>query len=221
MKPTGVHIQQMAIAIPTQEMMVTGHETTRLRQITTDQIKSSIQDQKADSTTSTKVGEKYMYRKGNRYLFISILIFQTLCPADAADFKQCESVRLEKSDVDLYLIQEILKQGIRLIDYGNGEDVSIELIATNGTLTVTCIAGMMNAHSILLTIKKFQDINSEKAAQEAYLTQARMCIRTHQHFEDRLNDWIPKIKNQSIRDDIKKIKQNNLLTLNKLSPCME
>ena len=162
-----------------------------------------------------------MFLKGNRLVFISILIFQTLCSAVAADFKQCESVRLGANEVDSYLVDEILKQHIRLIDYGKGEDVSIELVAITAMLPLSCIGGMIVAKNIMFAAKSYHDKDSEKKAQESYLFLGNICVTQHKHLEDRLNEWVPLIKNQSIRDDVKKIKQNNLLSLKKLSPCIQ
>lgn len=162
-----------------------------------------------------------MFLKGNRLVFISILFFLILCPAVAADFKQCESVRLGANEVDSYLVEEILKQNLRLIDYGRGEDVSIELVATAALLPQICIGGMLVAKNIMFATKNYHDKDSEKKAQESYLALGNICSTQHKHLEDRLNEWVPLIKNQSIRDDVKKIKQNNLLALKKLSPCIQ
>ena len=161
-----------------------------------------------------------MSLNGNRLVFISILIFQTLCPAVAADFKQCESVRIGINEVDSHLVLEILKQNIKLTEYGKGED-NIELIATAALLPQMCITGMITAKGFMLAAKSYHDKDSEKKAHESYLALGKMCGGYHQLLEDRLNEWVPLIKNQSIRDDVKKIKQNNLLALKKLSPCIQ
>lgn len=162
-----------------------------------------------------------MSLKGNRLVLISIFFVHALCPAVAADFKQCESVSLGINEVDTYLVEEILKQNIRLTDYGKREEVSIQLVAITAMLPLSCIGGMIAAKNIMLAAKSYHDKDSEKKAQESYLALGNMCSNHHKHLEDRLNEWVPLIKNQSIRDDVKKIKQNNLLALKKLSPCIQ
>jgi hypothetical protein len=154
---------------------------------------------------------------------IPFLLIMGLCNVSYGyDFKECMNLELannkEAMSVSSGLMKNVLQQENQLEKIGKSEDVDIVLLASYSSMVNISMLGFVSVKTVMRA-SNFKNKEQEEIAKSAFANVASIFFKSTKNFVNTINDNIAFIKNQSIREDLKSIRNENEKLLRYISVC--